>query len=168
MAWVNAVDRNRRSFHKRAILGIGLLLCPPLFSKQERKILELLQKDLFPPINPDGGSFEKYLGFIMHHPKVSTQSKTFLKKGLVWLDETSRNLFSRSYIDLEDEKRERVLQAVAKEQWGENFITMHLGFIFEALLGDPVYGINKNGYGWKWLDHTPGFPRPKKVYDGKI
>jgi len=35
-----------------------------------------------------------------------------------------------------------------------------LGYIFEALLVDPVYGGNPNGIGWKWLEHQPGLPRP--------
>ena len=32
--------------------------------------------------------------------------------------------------------------------------------LFEALLLDPLYGGNKEEKGWKWLNHTPGFPRP--------
>ena len=30
----------------------------------------------------------------------------------------------------------------------------------EALLTDPAYGGNPDGIGWRWLGHTPGYPRP--------
>jgi len=37
-----------------------------------------------------------------------------------------------------------------------------LTLIFEALLLDPIYGVNTNNIGWNWLNHDPGVPRPNK------
>jgi hypothetical protein len=35
-----------------------------------------------------------------------------------------------------------------------------LAIILEAFFGDPVHGGNPDEVAWKWVGHTPGFPRP--------
>jgi hypothetical protein len=37
-------------------------------------------------------------------------------------------------------------------------------YIFEAMLGDPIYGANKHEAGWKWLAFEGGKPRAKRMY----
>ena len=76
------------------------------------------------------------------------------------MDEEAKRLFGASYMQLSSKSRQEVLAFVAKTQWGESFIETILTYLFEALLGDPIYGINKDEVGWKWLHHTPGLPRP--------
>lgn len=71
---------------------------------------------------------------------------------------------------LDEAGREAALQKMAGSTDGANWISMLMYYLLEALLGDPVYGGNTGEVGWKWLDYTPGFPRPpegKRYYELK-
>ena len=61
-------------------------------------------------------------------------------------------------------ERQKLLKDIATTSWGESFIADNLKFIFEAMLGDPIYGSNKDESGWRWLEHKAGLPRPKVAY----
>ena len=159
------MEANKRSFLKLALLGAGIAsLYSFSWSKVHTDTLALLQEDLFPDINEKLNTrtinARAYLSYILHHPRVSDDDKRFVKRGVVWMDEEAKRLFGASYMQLSSKRRQEVLAFVAKTQWGESFIEMILTYLFEALLGDPVYGINKDEVGWKWLHHTPGLPRP--------
>ena len=159
------MEANKRSFLKLALLGVGIAsLYSFSWSKVHTDTLALLQEDLFPDIsqklNTRTINARAYLSYILHHPRVSDDDKRFVKRGVVWMDEEAKRLFGDSYMQLSSKRRQEVLASVAKTQWGESFIETILTYLFEALLGDPVYGINKDEVGWKWLHHTPGLPRP--------
>ena len=159
------MEANKRSFLKLALLGVGIAsLYSFSWSKVHTDTLALLQEDLFPDINQKLNTrtinARAYLSYILHHPRVSDDDKRFVKRGVVWMDEEAKRLFGASYMQLSSKRRQEVLAFVAKTQWGESFIETILTYLFEALLGDPVYGINKDEVGWKWLHHTPGLPRP--------
>ncbi len=159
------MEANKRSFLKLALLGVGIAsLYSFSWSKVHTDTLALLQEDLFPDINQKLNTrtinARAYLSYILHHPRVSDDDKRFVKRGVVWMDEEAKRLFGASYMQLSSKRRQEVLASVAKTQWGESFIETILTYLFEALLGDPVYGINKDEVGWKWLHHTPGLPRP--------
>jgi gluconate 2-dehydrogenase gamma chain len=70
-------------------------------------------------------------------------------------------------LNLSSTQKEELMQSIATQRWGENFIHTNLGYVFEALLSAPAYGSNTNEIGWKWLEHNPGFPQPmsKKEID---
>jgi len=131
----------------------------------------VFQDDLFPEIKDFGIntktiSAKNYLIFILAHKKVSDSDKKFIKNGIKWLNEEALKLHKKIYPKLSHEQRQKVLNSISKEHWGENFIYTMLDYIFEALLGDPIYGINKDEVGWKWLKHKAGLPRPLEVYRG--
>jgi len=156
---------NKRSFLKLALLGAGIaFVYSSSWSKANVDTLALLQEDLFPDIddklNTKTINARAYLTYILHHPRVSEDDKRFIKKGVLWLDEEANDLFEADYTDLPEPKRQKVLESIARTEWGESFIETILTYLFEALLGDPIYGINKNEVGWKWVHHTPGLPRP--------
>ena len=160
-----SVEASKRSFLKLALLGAGIaFVYSSSWSKEKADTFALLQEDLFPDIdaqlNTRNINARAYLTYILHHPRVLDEEKHFIKKGVVWLDEESRDLFGKEYVELSILKRQKVLASIAKTQWGESFIETILTYLFEALLGDPVYGINKDEVGWKWVHHTPGLPRP--------
>ena len=132
--------------------------------RDEVDTLALVQKDLFPDIdstlNTQTINARGYISYILHHPRVLQEDKKFIKNALRWLDEEARTLFDLDYGKLEADKRQKVLETIAQTEWGESFIETILTYIFESLLGDPIYGINKNEVGWKWVNHIPGLPRP--------
>jgi gluconate 2-dehydrogenase gamma chain len=41
------------------------------------------------------------------------------------------------------------------------FLRTLIAWTMEALLGDPVHGVNPEAKGWRWAHHRPGYPRPK-------
>ena len=156
---------NKRSFLKLALLGAGIASIYSFsWSKAKTDTFALLQEDLFPDIderlNTRTINARAYLSYILHHPRVSADDKRFIKKGVLWLDEEANDLFRANYRELSVHKRQKVLKSIAKTEWGESFIETVLTYLFEALLGDPIYGINKDEVGWKWVHHTPGLPRP--------
>ncbi len=155
----------KRSFLKLSLVAAGGVTSYRFFFTEEQAdTLTVLQNDLFPPLSNDLDTqtinARKYLSYILHHPRVSDIDKRFLKNALVWLDEASLEMFQKEYRLLDAPYRQKILKHIASKEWGESFIETNLTYIFEALLGDPIYGINKNEVGWRWLCHTPGLPRP--------
>ena len=53
-----------------------------------------------------------------------------------------------------------MLRRIAASPAGENWLSTLILYLMEALLTDPAYGGNPGGIGWRWLRHTPGYPRP--------
>lgn len=162
---------DKRTFLKLSLFGVGVLTTYKLFwTKDTTDTLLILQNDLFPPINEKLNisyiNAREYLSYIIHHKRVSDDTKEFIRNSLKWLDEEADSLYNTTYSKLDKNKREKVLESISKESWGENFIETILTFIFESLFGDPVYGVNKDEIGWKWVKHTPGLPRPKTRFDG--
>ncbi len=164
-----ALNRKKRNFLILALASAGAF---PLYrylpACKEIDTLSLLQNDLFPDIDSTLTTTtinaRGYISYILHHPRVSKEDKRFIKNGLKWLNEEAHTLFELDYSELTKNRRQKVLEDIAKTEWGESFIETILTYIFEALLGDPIYGINKNEAGWKWLHHTPGLPRPTTAY----
>ncbi len=171
MAWASVV-RNKRKFLKFALAAASAgILAPLYFSQEAKETLTLLLEDLFPDgiyegIGAQHANARSYMSYIMHHPRVSDDEKDFMKRSLLWLDEAAEELFAQKYARLETKKRHEVLEHISKKEWGESLIETFLGYIFEAQFGDPVYGINTNESGWKWTEHTPGYPRPQRGFDG--
>ena len=130
--------------------------------------LEVMQKDLFPQAN-DTPSFEqinpnKYLLIIFSHSKITQESKDYLRNGVAWVNEEAVELFGKTYTQLSAFQRQKVLISISSHDWGKDYMDTVLSYLMEALLGDSIYGVNKNGSGWKWLNHESGQPRPKKAY----
>ncbi len=165
-----SVAPTKRHFLKLSIVGVGGLFAAWNGCEKKRyDTLTLLQKDLFPDIG-DSVSIEavnarEYASYILHHPRINDDEKKFIKNALVWLDEEAKWSFGKQYAELETKQRNEVLEQIAKTSWGESLIETVLTYIFEALLGDPVYGINKNEVGWKWLKYQAGLPRPYEAFE---
>lgn len=158
------MDRNKRLFLKLAF-GAGVLSLQQFaWGKRSLDTIELLQCDLFPAL-PNGLDVHTinaraYLAHILRHPRVSLRQKHIIHQGIVQIEQLAKKRYRATYVELGAKKRQVLLAQIAKTPWGEGFIQEMLGFIFEALLGDPIYGINKDGVGWRWTRHTPGLPRP--------
>ncbi len=127
-----------------------------------------MQDDLFPetknlPTKKQINA-KAYLSLMLNHPRVRDAEKDFLRNGVKWLNEEANLLHSKIYTKLNTDERQDILKSIAKESWGRSFIADNLKFVFEAMLGDPIYGSNKNESGWRWLNHKAGLPRPKVVF----
>ncbi|MBL4730381.1 MAG: gluconate 2-dehydrogenase subunit 3 family protein [Sulfurimonas sp.] len=162
--------KTRRFFLKTSLLStVSLSLAEAdikesiLDASAPLKILKLVQTDLFPQNAIHDSNAYLYLSVILRHRHVSDEDKQYLRNGAKWLQEEAREEYTKSYILLSDKQRQKMLKKISQEAWGRSWIKVVLMYIMEARLGDPIYGINKNETGWKWLNHEPGFPRPKEA-----
>lgn len=118
---------------------------------------------------PEGGATpsaaaidaDGYLRRALDAPDTDPELRTFLLDGLGWLDAYAREQRGEDFAGLAAAEQDALLARIAGSRAGERWLEALLGFLLEALLADPVYGANPNGIGWRWLAHTPGFPRPR-------
>lgn len=129
--------------------------------------ISLIQQDLFPqtkniPTLKDVNAVE-YLSTVLRSTHISDANKEFIRNGVQWINEEAVSIYKKSYVHLSSDERQSVLKSISTQRWGESWIETILTYIFEAMLSDPIYGVNKNEAGWKWLKHSCGEPRPTKA-----
>ena len=93
-------------------------------------------------------------------PTIDGDERAFILNGPNWLNELANSEHGKAFVQLTTVQQEQLLQRIAQSQAGENWLSLLLLYIFEALLSSPIYGGNPNGIGWRWLEHNPGFPQP--------
>lgn len=175
---------NRRDFLKLSAsssLLAGILGTKPVFAKldsgknnftkHQNKTMLAVQQILFPD-DGDGPSAMDlnaltYLHWALKDPdNIADGDPAYLIKGLVSVDVFTEDLLGKKFIDLTNDQQNEMLIKIEHSSFGENWLSLILYYLIEALLLDPAYGGNPNGIGWKWLEHQPGFPRPntKQTY----
>lgn len=141
-----------------------LLAAAPLSEKQRWQTLALVQQHLLPsePGSPGASDINAldYLRFVVADPWLKSDTRAFVLQGADWLEGLCLEQAEKSFIELDADKREAMLEQVAATQAGERWLSTQMLFLTEALLVDPAYGANTNDAGWRWLGHVPGFPRP--------
>jgi len=158
--------------YRRKFLQAGFLSSAVVFGSgcsffgigSMRETLIVVQEDLFPKAQSLGIDTSEYLTIILRHSRVSQEEKDFLKNGVKWLNEEAFTLYNKKYTALSRTKREAVLETISQMQWGENWIYTLLNYIFEAMLGDPVYRSNRSEAAWKWLAFEGGVPRARRPF----
>lgn len=158
---------SRRNFLKTGFLSSSVLVmsgCDLFAITTPQETLAVLQNDLFPKAKELGINTSSYLHIVFHHSRISKADKQYLKNGVKWINEESVKLYKTTYTKLLFSKREEVLKSIAKTQWGESYLADVMNYLFEAMLGDPIYGGNNKEAGWKWLEFEGGQPRPKERY----
>jgi len=137
------------------------------FSDSQKTILKAVQLQLF-PADGDGPSASEinalpYLEWALTDPKNREDGdREFIISGLAWLESFTKETMNKSFVQLSNTQQHKLLTQFSKTKKHENWMSILVYYLIEALLLDPVYGGNPNGIGWKWLEHQPGFPRPKK------
>ena len=142
---------------------------PTALTASQDKIILAVQEHLFPKTNAAPSAKEinanEYLHFVLHDQTLDIRDRKFIKNGILWLEEETHAKYNCSFIDLNIEEKETILQEISQVRWGEGWLSSLLSYIFEALLSDPIYGANPDGIGWKWLNHRAGHPRPKHKFN---
>lgn len=103
---------------------------------------------------------EAFLHGVLADPRLAPADRAFLIGGVETLEKFARDMTAKRFVDLSDEQRDAVLRGLETTPDGRRWLTEMLSYLMEALLGDPVYGGNPDGIGWRWLAHNPGFPQP--------
>lgn len=123
-----------------------------------------VQEHLFPRNSNSPGAIDihaaQYFTWVLMDTEKDPDTLTQLRDGIRWTKETANETYSQKFIDLDFDEKENVIQIMANEGWGENWLSLTLTLIFEALLSDPIYGSNTDETGWEWLEHSAGNPRP--------
>ena len=101
---------------------------------------------------------------VIDDERIETLLKDFLKNGVKWLNESAVEMHKKQYTQLSSAKRQLVLTKIMNTSWGSAWCDNMLRYIFEAMLGDRIYGGNNGEAGWKWLAFNGGLPRPTKAY----
>jgi len=129
--------------------------------------LAAVQDHLLPaePDNPSAPgarevSATAYLDRAMAVEGFDPEIRALIIDGLGWLDDLAGRRHGEVFVRLDPGTREGLLQAVAATETGERWLATLIAYTLEALLGDPLYGGNPEGIGWRWLGHEPGLPRP--------
>lgn len=160
------MQKPRRNFLTASFLSTLVIVSGPnklLASTTPLQTLAIVQEDLFPQKMITNANAFAYVSIVFKHSRISPENKQFLRNGIKWLNEEALQKHSKTYTKLNPKQRQNILQTISKESWGRSWIKTILNYIMEAALGDPIYGINKNESGWKWLEHHSGLPRPKKA-----
>lgn len=158
--------KTRRSFLKSTFFTTSLFVMSGnkvFASLTPLETLKVVQTDLFPQDMIQNANAFAYLSIVLNHSRITEENKQFLRNGVKWLNEEAAKKYKKIYTELNSKERQTTLQIIAKESWGESWIKTVLGYIMEAVLGDPIYGINKKQSGWKWLKFEGGLPRPKEA-----
>lgn len=135
------------------------------FDARQKSILEVVQQHLFPD-DGDGPSAKSinaylYLEFAMTDQKnIDDGDPEFIAKGIGWLEDLSSQSLGEKFLKLPSDKQASLLEKIATSSAGENWLSLLMYYITEALLLDPIYGGNTEQAGWAWLEHQAGFPRP--------
>jgi len=135
------------------------------FTPSQQRTLDAVQMQLFPD-DDDGPSARdinaiEYLEWAMTDPQnIDDGDPAFLRQGIGWLDDLAAQTQGDAFIQLSTQQQDKVLRQIAQSSAGENWLSLLMYYLTEALLLDPVYGGNPDGIGWQWLEHQPGFPQP--------
>ena len=128
------------------------------------KTLAQVQEVLFPATDDIPGAEDigatVYLHRAIENPKADGEDKDFIFRGVGWLDDLTQERYKKSFLQLTPGQQQEIIEVIVNSSAGRNWVSILLNYTLEALLMDPVYGGNKNGVGWKWLEHKPGYPAP--------
>jgi len=146
-------------------------LAPPSsLLKEPWKTIAAVQEHLFPADKDSPGASDiqalNFLKKMINAPDIEDSERERIKNGSKWLNDFSIQLHKKTFIDLDEINREKVLRKIESSSAGHRWLSLLMTYLIEALLSDPIYGGNKNGMGWKWLEHQPGYPTPSidKLY----
>ena len=105
---------------------------------------------------------------MVHQQPTAQDEIDFIFKGVGWLNGYTEKNLGQPFTALNQQEKETTLRAISRSRAGENWLSMLISNIFEAMLAPPSYGGNPDGVGWKWLSHQAGFPLPpegKRYYE---
>jgi gluconate 2-dehydrogenase gamma chain len=141
---------------------------PQVLSEKEWSILLAVQEHLFPSESDSPGASDinaaAYVQWILTDKEMDPREQQFLKSGLTKVDDEAKERWEKPFLEMLPENQVKLLQHIESHDWGDSWISVMLLYIFEALLSDPIYGVNVDEKGWKWLGYTAGQPRPDNKY----
>ncbi len=170
---ISKLPRRREFIRQLFLSGIAVQL-PFFFScsgnnevdnvSRKTEPVRVIQQILFPgapdsPGIPETGA-TTYFKRMLQDERIDPEERAYLQDGLQWVNETAQEQMKKDFMQLTFKQQKQLIEKIAAFSWGEAWLSRMLTVIFEALLLDPLYGVNHDESGWKWLKHIPGAPRP--------
>lgn len=152
---------NRRDF-----IALGLLLLTTPLHKNTPNSWDIINSTLnhlFPASKHFGGASNlKVYDFLM----AVSKDKYFDKSDLQFLTKGGSELYkiNKNFLTISSEEKEEILRKFEQSEFGQNWLSLVMNYGIEGILGDPIYGGNKNSQGWISLKHKTGQPQPKAKY----
>jgi len=144
--------------------GAGMVVGSGWDRKDPWLTLAAVQQQMFPAGDDVPGAADiqaiVYLRNTLKDPAADGEDREFIFKGVGWLNDLTQETNGKPFIGLGEAQRETMLRKIEQSEAGQNWLSLLLTYLLDALLADPVYGGNPGGIGWQWLQHQPGFPRP--------
>lgn len=176
---------NRRQLLKSAAGATAIVALPKMviaetvldsFAKDSKQdpwlTLNSVLNHLLPSSDSGPGAKEinalLYLYNVVNEQTVDDAEKTFITKGVGWLNGYSKSKLDKVFIALTVDEKETMLRGISGSRAGSNWINTLINYLYEAMLSPPSYGGNPDGIGWQWLEHQAGFPLPpagKRYYE---
>jgi gluconate 2-dehydrogenase gamma chain len=103
-----------------------------------------------------------YLHQVMTVHPTEEDEKSFILKGVGWLNSYANSEKNKAFVALTFEEKELLLKGISQSTAGSNWLNTLLSYILEAMLAPPSYSGNGSDIGWQWLEHKAGFPLPEK------
>lgn len=137
----------------------------------QAEIIQKIQEILFPndgngPSVNDINAYGHFV-WVLSDKRKRQDEIEYLINGLNWVEETAVENYQKSFNQLTNQQVHQLVDFIANENWGKDWLSVVLTLIFEALALDSIYNINTNQIGWEWLQHQNGTPRPNSniTYD---
>jgi gluconate 2-dehydrogenase gamma chain len=155
-----------------ALAALGRLPSPARrLTAEERATLAAAQERLLPSEPQSPGAREvhaiDFLAAALADLRTDPADVELVLDGIEDLDALAQEKRGERFAALDAAAQDEVLRAHQEDQddgGGAEWMGVLLAFTLEALLGDPVYGGNPGGAGWKWLAIPEPFPRPAKPF----
>jgi hypothetical protein len=152
----------RREFIKLTTL----LLSTPLLATSKItpwEIIESTLQHLFPEHKNFVGANNLNLATFL---QLISKDEYFDKSDLEFLINGAKRIYKiePEYLELSSRKKEIFLRKFEQRRFGQNWLSTLMTYGLEGMLGDPIYGGNKNGKGWSAIKHNTGLPQPKEKY----
>ena len=140
---------------------------PPRLSVEDDRKMSVVFDVLLPSEQGSPGASDldtlAYLHFVLLDPTYDSDDKELIYDGLKRLEGVSTKRYEKTFLSLTDEERHTLFEHLATLSWGKRWISRLLNVALEGMLADPIYGSNRGGIGWRWLEIQPGIPRPTSI-----
>jgi gluconate 2-dehydrogenase gamma chain len=134
------------------------------YSEEPLQTLDVVFEHMFPAQSAIAGARDlgvmPFIQTSFAAPDSEPDEIEFIKNGVGWLNGVANNEYKKSFIELNETEREITLRKIESSETGNRWLSKLLSYLIEALLSDPIYGSNKHGAVWSWLQHPPGYPVP--------
>ena len=132
------------------------------YSQMTADVLDILfPKDGNGPSSAEIHAYQ-YLNWVLLDENYDADIKKSIIKGLTRLAEFSQEQFGQPFGKMSQKEKVNLVAKATQSNWGENLMARLVSMILDALVVDPIYGVNVDEAGWNWLGHISGLPRANK------